>query len=61
LPSLAAAPLDLDADTIVVDRPQIDLGRVRLDVVVPVAVQLTNLSQREVIFGRATVEALEGC
>lgn len=56
-----AAPVDLDLDTVTVDRPAIDLGRVRLDVKVPVSVRLTNQSRRTVILRQATVEALEGC
>ncbi|HEU5318260.1 MAG TPA: hypothetical protein VFX49_19260 [Chloroflexota bacterium] len=57
--SPTAANLELDAVT--VDYPVIDLGRVRLDVQVPVAVRLTNQSKRTVILGQATVETLEGC
>jgi hypothetical protein len=55
----AAAPVD--ADTIVVDRPEIDLGRVPLNVTVPVSVRLTNQSLRTVTLGRPTAVALEGC
>ena len=56
-----AAPADLDLDTVTVDRPAIDLGRVKLDVQVPVSVTLTNQSRRQVILRQATVETLEGC
>ena len=56
-----AAPANLDLDTLTVDRPAIDLGRVRLDVQVPVSVTLTNQSRRQVILRQATVETLEGC
>ncbi|MBI3970092.1 MAG: hypothetical protein HY332_02280 [Chloroflexi bacterium] len=57
----AATTVNTDADTISVDTPQIDLGRVPLNVNVPVTVQVTNRSERTVLLGRATAEALEGC
>jgi hypothetical protein len=56
-----AAGADLAADTVVVDRPELDLGRVPLGATVPVSVRLTNLSRRTILLGQATAEALEGC
>lgn len=58
---LAAQPVDMTADDVVVDQREIDLGRVPLDKVVPVSVQLTNRSQRTIQLSQATAEALEGC
>lgn len=57
-----ASPVaDLDLDVVTVDPPALDLGRVRLDVTVPVTVHLLNQSKKSVILGQATAEALEGC
>lgn len=52
---------DLDLDVVSVDPPVVDLGRVRLDVAVPVTVRLFNQSRKAVILGQATAETLEGC
>jgi hypothetical protein len=54
-----AAPVE--ADTVVVDRPEIDLGRVPLNTSVPVSVQVTNQSLRTISLGRPVAVALEGC
>lgn len=53
--------VNLDLDLVTVDPPALDLGRVRLDVVVPVTVRLLNQSRKTIILGQATAEALEGC
>jgi flagellar basal body-associated protein FliL len=49
------------AGPITIDQPEIDLGRVPLNVVVPVTVRLANRSERTVTLSQPTAEALEGC
>ena len=49
------------ADIIAIDKPAVDLGRVPLNVIVPVTVTLTNRSAETIFFGRPKVEAIEGC
>jgi hypothetical protein len=44
-----------------IDKPLVDLGRVPLNVVVPVSVTLTNHTQQAVALGKPMAEALEGC
>lgn len=60
-PATTGRALTLDADTLVFEREEIDLGRVPLNKQVPVTVKLTNYSQRTVTLGRPTAEAAEGC